>query len=83
MSKKNNKNKMKAYADHCKEKEMKDEARRLEKMNKRDTNRITNAVANEINEISLTVEKADKMSVDKPETKKRAKIIAKKHKSRY
>ena len=80
MSKKNNKNRSKAYGEFLKEEERKIEERRQQTLNKRDNNRITNTIADEINEISLTVEKSEKMQIEKPQSKKKIKKVAKKHK---
>jgi hypothetical protein len=80
MSKKNNKNRSKAYAEFLKEQEKKEEERRRAKMERRDVNRITSSVLDEINEISLTVEKEDKMEIEPKVSKSKPKKVAKKHK---
>ncbi len=80
MSKKNNKNRSKAYAEFLKEKEKNEEERRKAKQEKRDVNRMTTNVLNEINEISLVVEKEDKMEIEHKISKSKPKKVAKKHK---
>ncbi len=80
MSKKNNKNRSKQYVEFLKEQERIEEEKRKAKMERRDTNRITSNVLNEINEISLHVEKEDKMEIEKKVSKARPKKVAKKHK---
>jgi hypothetical protein len=80
MSKKNNKGRSKAYAEFLKEKEKNEEERRRARQDQRDVNRITTNVLNEINEISLVVEKQDKMEIDNKISKSKPKKVAKKHK---
>ena len=81
MSKKNNRNKFKAYSEYLKEQEKLEEERRKQKQNKRDTNRIANTLVDEINDITLNLEKDQKMAIEKPETKRRHKVKAKKQKN--
>lgn len=80
MSKKNNKSKFKAYGEYLKDQEKKEQERKLEKQKIRDTNRLAATVVDEINEITLNLEKDQKMTVEKPESKKKRKFIAKKKK---
>jgi len=83
MSKKNNKSRSKAYVEYLKEEERKIEEARKNKQIKKDTNRITNNLTNEINEMTLNLEKEEKMTIDRSEAKisnKKTKKIAKKHK---
>jgi len=81
MSKKNNKSRSKAYSEYLKEQQKIEDERRLKKQNNRDTNRLTNHIVDEINEISLNIGKEEKMSIDKPESKKKTKVLAKKYKN--
>jgi hypothetical protein len=80
MSKKNNKNRSKAYAEFLKDEERKNEEKRQKIQEKRDSNRITNEIADEINDMTLQLEKGEKMEIEKSKSKKKTKIIAKKHK---
>jgi hypothetical protein len=80
MSKKNNKNRSKAYAEFLKDEERKIQEKRLKKQDKRDANRITNEIADEINDMTLQLEKGEKMQIEKSQSKKKVKIFAKKQK---
>jgi hypothetical protein len=83
MSKKNNKSRSKAYVDYLREEEKKLEEARKHKQIKKDTNRITNNLTNEINEMTLNLEKEQKMTVERSDAKisnKKNKKVAKKHK---
>jgi hypothetical protein len=83
MSKKNNKNRSKAYVEYLKEEEKKHEEARKHKQIKKDTNRITNNLTNEINDMTLNLEKEEKMTVERNDEKvssKKIKKVAKKHK---
>jgi hypothetical protein len=79
MSKKNNKNRGKAYVETLKGMERDAEAERKAKQDKRDLNRSTNKLLDEINEISLNPEKDVKMEVEKV-SKRKPKKVAKKSK---
>jgi hypothetical protein len=79
MSKKNSKSRSKAYVDFIKEQERLENERRKQKQEKRDTNRMANNLIDEISEIALNTEKEERMTVEKPESKKKQKVKAKKH----
>lgn len=80
MSKKNNKSRSKVYVEFLKEQERMEEEKKKARMERRDLNRITSNVLNEINEISIAVEKEDKMEIEKKVSKGKQKKVAKKHK---
>lgn len=77
MSKKNNKNKGKAYVEALKEEERKREEERLKKQQHKDTRRIANDVFGEIDQMTLSEEKAEKMDVEPAITKKKKKFAKK------
>ncbi len=84
MSKKNNKSRTKAYVEFLKGEEKKTEETRKNKQIKKDTNRIANNLTNEISEMTLNLEKEEKMTVERTENKvshKKVRKIAKKHKT--
>lgn len=80
MSKKNNISKRRIYSDWLKEEEKRNEERRLQKLNQKDTNRLTHSVANEISGIAIGVEKEEKMELDVKTSKKKQRKFAKKRK---
>ena len=83
MSKKNNKSRTKAYVEFLKGEEKNTEERRKNQQIKKDTNRIANNLTNEISEMTIKIEKEEKMNVESKEIKKvshkKTKKIAKKH----
>ena len=78
MSKKNNKQKYKKYADFIKEEQIKAEEERKKKQDKKVENREKNEVFNELQTLALNNEKDVKMTVN--ESKKKPKKKARKHK---
>jgi hypothetical protein len=81
MSKKNNKNRTKAYVEILKENERQAEAERKSKHDKKDIRITTNKMLNEINDMSLNPEQDIKMNVEKV-SKRKPKKFAKKHKAK-
>lgn len=81
MSKKNNKSRSKAYGEFLKEHEKVEAERRKHKQMNRDTNRMTSNVVDEISEITLNLEKEDKMVLENTSSKKKSKVKAQKHKA--
>jgi hypothetical protein len=80
MSKKNDKNRTRAYNEQLKEIERNIEAERKAKQDRRDMNRSTNKLMTDINEISLNLEKDERMEVEQV-SKKRPKKVARKKKT--
>lgn len=78
MSKKNNKQKHRNYADFLKEDEKRQEERRQRKLNNKATNRLTNDVLNILEDIGIEESKKEKMEVDTTVRKNKKKIIKKK-----
>lgn len=69
MSKKNNKGKLKAYAEYLKERERKQELDKIKRQEKKDTNRLTNILTDQIEDITLNLEKEEKMDVEPRQSK--------------
>jgi hypothetical protein len=67
MSKKNNKGRQKAYVEFLKELERKREEDRLKNQQKREVNRMTKDVTNAIEDITINLEKEEKMDLDRGE----------------